>query len=174
MASKPEFENLVDRYYVPLYRFALSLSAKENDARDLTQQTFYLWAVKGHHLRDPSKVKAWLFTTLYREFLQGHRREARFPHQELDEMNEQLPNVDPRWMEGVDAAAAVAALGQIQPVFKGPLALFYLEDYSYKEIADILDIPVGTVKSRISRGIAQLQNIFAKRAGSGGQQKGDL
>ena len=54
---------------MPLYRFALSLSRQESDAADLTQQTFFLWASKGHQLRDQSKVKTWLFTSLYREFL---------------------------------------------------------------------------------------------------------
>jgi RNA polymerase sigma-70 factor (ECF subfamily) len=61
-----DFEKLVEDYHMPLYRFALSLSRKESDAADLTQQTFYLWASKGHQLRDASKVKTWLFTSLYR------------------------------------------------------------------------------------------------------------
>jgi len=163
MAYKVEFEELVDRHYAALYRFALSLSGKENDARDLTQQTFYLWAAKGHHLRDASKVKSWLFTTLYREFLQSHRRTSRFPHYELEEMTEELPNLTPAVVSGVDAAAVRNALEQLPPAFKGPLALFYLEDYSYQEIADTLEIPLGTVKSRIARGINQLQAAFGRR-----------
>ena len=73
-----DFERLVEEYYMPLYRFALSLSRKESDAADLTQQTFFLWASKGHQLRDASKVKTWLFTSLYREFLGRKRQQDRF------------------------------------------------------------------------------------------------
>ena len=63
------FENVVNAHYEPLYRFALSLSHSEADAGDLVQQTFYRWATKGGQLRDRSKAKSWLFTTLHREFL---------------------------------------------------------------------------------------------------------
>jgi RNA polymerase sigma-70 factor (ECF subfamily) len=60
------FENIVNAHYEPLYRFALSLARSEADAGDLVQQTFYRWAAKGDQLRDKSKVKSWLFTTLHR------------------------------------------------------------------------------------------------------------
>src|SRR5205814_9620057 len=72
-----DFEQLVEAFYMPLYRFALSLSREPSDAADLTQQTFLLWASKGHQLRDGSKVKTWLFTTLYRGFLRGERKRCR-------------------------------------------------------------------------------------------------
>ena len=64
-----DFEQIVSQHYEPLYRFAFSLTRSEADACDLTQQTFYIWATKGHQLQDRSKVKSWLFTTLHREFL---------------------------------------------------------------------------------------------------------
>ena len=67
----PDFETVVAGYYEPLYRFAISLTRSEADACDLAQQTFYMWATKGHQLRDPSKVKSWLFTTLHRAFLES-------------------------------------------------------------------------------------------------------
>src|SRR5947207_15768066 len=70
-----DFEKLVEDYYMPLYRFALSLSRQESDAADLTQQTFFLWASKGRQLRDEAKVKAWLVTSLCREFL-GRKRQV--------------------------------------------------------------------------------------------------
>ncbi len=76
MAESLDFENLVGRYYEPLYQFAFSLTRDEADACDLVQQTFCIWANKGHQLRDTTKVKTWLFTTLHREFL-GARRQAR-------------------------------------------------------------------------------------------------
>jgi Sigma-70 region 2 len=60
------FEAIVCEHCEALFRFAMSLTREESEARDLTQQTFYTWATKGHQLRDISKVKTWLFTTLHR------------------------------------------------------------------------------------------------------------
>ena len=57
MNSTELFEAIVSDYYEPLFRFAMSLTRSESDAGDLTQQTFYIWARKGHQLRDVSKVK---------------------------------------------------------------------------------------------------------------------
>ena len=171
MTDELDFEGLVNLHYVSLYRFALSLTRKESDACDLTQQTFYVWANKGHQLRDVSKVKSWLFTTLHREFLEMQRRKTRFPHYELDEVTHELPNVEPELVNRLDSSAVLSLLAQVDPIFQAPVALFYLEEYPYKEIAEILTIPMGTVKSRIARGIAQLQAILARSAGAGDEVK---
>jgi len=160
MTAHQEFELLVNQYYSTLYQFAFSLARNEDDARDLTQQTFYAWARKGHQLRDRSKVKTWLFTTLYHEFLEKKRRQVRFPHFELSAVDQDLPNVAPATINELDSGAVLQSLAQLDETFQAPVALFYLEDHSYKEIADILGVPLGTVKSRISRGIAQLQQIL--------------
>jgi RNA polymerase sigma-70 factor (ECF subfamily) len=158
MTGPPDFDVLVDRYYAALYRFALSLTHTESDACDLTQQTFYIWAAKGSQLHDPTKVKTWLFTTLHREFLAGRRRQTRFQHDSLEEAGADLPVIDPETIQRLDASSAVRLLGEVESVFQAPVALYYLEDYSYKEIAEILRVPLGTVKSRIARGLAQLQS----------------
>jgi RNA polymerase sigma factor (sigma-70 family) len=151
-----DFEQLVNRHYVALYRFALTLAKSEADAADLTQQTFFLWASKGDQLRDRSKAKSWLFTTLYRQFLSRRRHEVRFPEIQLDEAREDdmsiLPNVN-----ALDGDSIMRALGAIEEPFRAALTLFYLEQFSYKEIADVLDVPIGTVMSRLSRGKAQLR-----------------
>jgi|ERR1043166_906401 RNA polymerase sigma-70 factor (ECF subfamily) len=164
MTDELDFERLVNLYYVSLYRFALSLTHKETDACDLTQQTFLIWANKGHQLQDATKVKAWLFTTLHREFLETQRRQTRFPHYELDEVSRELPQIDPEWVNRLDSGAVLSLLAQVDPVFQAPVALFYLEDCPYKEIADILEVPMGTVKSRIARGLGQLQALVARQA----------
>jgi RNA polymerase sigma-70 factor, ECF subfamily len=161
MAGDLEFESLVARHYSPLYRFAFSLSRDEADACDLTQQTFYVWAAKGHQLRDPSKVKTWLFTTLHRLFLESRRRGTRFPHSDLDTAVAELPVILPDVVNRMDSAQVLRTLAEVDDVFRGPVALFYLQDFSYKEIAGILDVPMGTVKSRIARGIGQLQKLLA-------------
>jgi RNA polymerase sigma-70 factor (ECF subfamily) len=166
----PDFEKLVSEYYAALYRFAFSLTHSESEACDLVQQTYYLWATKGHQLKDGSKAKSWLFTTLHREFLRRHRRETRFPHEELEESDDRLPLVVADRTASMDAAAVHGALGLVDEVFRAPVALFYLEDQSYQAIAEILEVPLGTVKSRISRGIAQLHRHLTRGEGAGSTQ----
>lgn len=167
MAPGLDFESVVARFYAPLYQFAFSLTRMEADACDLTQQTFFIWGTKGHQLREPSKVKTWLFTTMHRQFLESRRRHTRFPHEELEAMEHALPVVAPQVLRQLDAAQAVAALGRVDEIYQAPVALFYLEDCSYKEIAEILEVPLGTVKSRISRGIGQLQRLLADAPAAG-------
>jgi RNA polymerase sigma-70 factor (ECF subfamily) len=164
-----EFEAVVERYYRPLYRFALSLTRSEADACDLTQQTFYVWGLKGSQLQDLSKTGGWLFTTLHRAFLQRRRKETRFPHYELSQIDSELPCTSPQMERRLDSIEALAALEKIEEAFRAPLALFYLEDRPYHEIALILGVPLGTVKSRIARGIAHLRRLLAK-VNSGSQR----
>ena len=158
MSFTDQFEALVREHYEALYRFALSLTRAEADARDLTQQTFYTWATKGHQVRDFRKIKSWLFTTLHRAFLVMRRRESRFPHCELEE--DELATVAQEMPREPDTAQVLSALGKVDELFQAAVALFYLEDCSYCEIAAILEVPVGTVKSRIARGVAQLRRIL--------------
>jgi RNA polymerase sigma-70 factor (ECF subfamily) len=160
MNSAEQFEALVSAHYEALFRFALSLTRMESDARDLTQQTFYVWATKGHQLRDPSKVKTWLFTTLHRAFLETRRRQFRFAHHPIDEFSDQLPAVSPGPADQADCSEVLTALARVDEVYQAAVALFYLEDCSYKDIAAILEVPIGTVKSRIARGIGQLREIL--------------
>jgi len=158
-----DFDSLVNLYYAPLYRFAMSLTRTENDAADLVQDTFLTWATKGHQLKDNTKVKSWLFTTLHRRFLETHRRTTRFPHIEISEAMEELPVIEPDLVSRLDGQQLVALMAEIEPQFRAAVALFYLEDYSYNDIASILEIPLGTVKSRIARGLTQLKGLVLKR-----------
>jgi RNA polymerase sigma-70 factor (ECF subfamily) len=157
MTPESEFERLVEEYYPLLYRFAFSLTHSESDACDLTQDTFLIWARKGHQMRDRGKVKSWLYTTLHREFLQKHRRITRFPEVEITQAEPELPEIPAASPERLDRGMILKAVAGLDANFQSVVALFYLEDYSYPEIAEILGIPLGTVKSRISRGVAQLQ-----------------
>jgi RNA polymerase sigma factor (sigma-70 family) len=151
------FQQLIDAWYDPLYRFAMSLVRNGDDALDLTQQTFARWAEKGSTLRDPNKAKSWLFMVLYREFLDTRRARGREvlgdPETVLDSEPVRADAAETR----IDSRAAVAALWELEEVFRMPITLFYLENHSYKEIAEILDVPIGTVMSRISRAKDQLR-----------------
>ena len=152
-----EFERLVEKFYMPLYRFGLSLSRNESDAADLTQHTFYTWAKKGHQLRDTSKVKTWLFTTLYREFLARKRYAERFVETDDDSQLVEPLQVEPAVVDTLDAAIVQQALNELEERYRAPVTLFYMKQHSYREIADILEIALGTVMSRISRGKAELR-----------------
>jgi len=156
------FDSVVEFYYAALYRFAMSLTKTESDAGDLVQDTFLAWAAKGHQLRDKTKVKSWLFTTLHRRFLESQRRIIRFPHVEMDEAAQDLPSFEPGLVDQLDAQTIVQMLSGVDPQFQAAVSLFYLEDYSYNEIAAILEVPLGTVKSRIARGLAQLRSLVSK------------
>ena len=161
--STTAFSQLVDEHYTPLYRFALSLARNQADAGDLVQQTFYIWATKGHALREVSKAKSWLFTTLYREFLRVGRREGRVTSIEdlpLSEQDVAAKEIDRA--RSLDADTVMLALQSVDEVFRAPLTLFYLDDLTYQEIADTLDVPIGTVMSRLSRGKAQLRDSLKK------------
>jgi RNA polymerase sigma-70 factor (ECF subfamily) len=149
-----EFEQLVDAHYQALFRFGMSLTKDPDRAADLVQQTFCKWAEKGRQLRDRSKAKSWLFTTLHRDFLSRIRRSNRFREEGLDEEEiEQIADETTMTAERqMDGKRALELLHGLDETFRAPLALFYLQQHSYKEIAEILDVPIGTVMSRIARG----------------------
>jgi RNA polymerase sigma-70 factor (ECF subfamily) len=162
------FPHLVETYYAALYRFALSLAKNSSDAGDLTQQTFFVWATKGGSLRDDSKVKSWLFTTLYREFLRSRRRGNRMVAiEDLAPAEQEIPDMETDLVAKMDAPLVMNALQEVDEAFREPLTLFYLQDLSYLEIAEILSIPIGTVMSRLSRGKAQLRGLLAQKAKGG-------
>lgn len=154
------FEEVVNAQYEPLYRFAFSLAQREEDARDLTQETFAQLARKAGQIQDKSKIKSWLFTTIYRAFIDTRRWKTRHPHVEVDAADFELPVTEPEGAGRLDATAARQALMKVDEVFRAPLVLFYLQEHSYLEIAEILEIPVGTVMSRISRGRAMLRRLM--------------
>jgi RNA polymerase sigma-70 factor (ECF subfamily) len=146
------FEQLVERHYADLYRFALSLARNPDDAADLVQQTFATFARKGDDLRDGSKAKSWLFTTLYRDFLRQGARARRVVSIDEAALENTAPadpcDDAPRAAERQELRDALASLDDSQ---RAILSLFYIDQHSYKEIAAVLGLPIGTVMSRLSR-----------------------
>jgi RNA polymerase sigma-70 factor, ECF subfamily len=162
VTRKLDLEVIVGRFYAPLYRFGLSLTRSEAEAADLTQQTFLILAQRSHQIKDVSKVKCWLFTTLRREFLRIVRSHANHPHQEFQPDVHDSASLPDEALRALDAKAVVDALAAVEPTYRTAVELFYLSELSYKEIAETLDIPIGTVMSRLSRGKEQLKMILAE------------
>ncbi len=146
-----DYESVVEEWYEHLYRFAFGLAGNGADAADLTQITFAVFLRKAHTIRERSRVKSWLFTTLHRRFLQQRRRAVKWPWLNLDDHNDHLSANNPVPGRGNDIDALMKALQSLKEKFRAPLVMFYLEDISYQEIADILGVPIGTVMSRLYR-----------------------
>ena len=158
MPADPDFENLVALYYRDLFRFAYSLARNESEAADFTQQTFYLWARKGHQLREAGQVKSWLFTTLHREFLQVRRRQRRFPELELEEAAGELPEIAPEAMARMDGETVLEFLGQIEAHQQAadPITWKIFLQADRHGVGH----PLGMVQSRIARGKARLYQLL--------------
>ena len=149
-----EFEDLVDACYQPLYHFAFVLAEDVDRAANLVEQSYMIWA------REEGRLTAGpgLFATLYREYL----GKASAPGCGSGEAGNSSPAPGPETERQVEAQRTVELLGGLDQTVRAPLALFYLQHHSYKEIASILDIPLGTVMSRISRGKEQFRDRILK------------
>ena len=163
--DESDYEKIVSLYYRDLYRFAYSLTGDADGACDLTQESYYRLLSNDGQLRDVTKIKAWLFTTLYRVFLGQKHRSARFPHLTISSVEHELPVLTPKIVNELDGSLVMEALLEIDEHYRTPLTLFYLQSLSYQEIARVLDIPIGTVMSRLSRSKTVLRDRLAARAG---------
>lgn len=159
-----DYEKIVALHHDDLYRFAYSLAGNADDACELTQESYYRLLSNEGQVRDPTKIKAWLFTTLYRVFLGQKNRTARFPHLTISSVEYELPVLTPEMVNKMDGLLVMEALLEIDEHHRTPLVLFYLQNLSYREIADILDVPIGTVMSRLSRSKVALRDHLATRA----------
>lgn len=155
--SQRRVQQLVDAHYEPLYRYAFRLAGTAADAEDLTQEAFCKAQLRLHQLREPTRAKSWLFSILRNAYL--HRRRSNSHHKEvaLDAIGDlagppadPLPNVDPDQLQ--------AALNDLPEAFRTPVILFYFEEFSYRDIAEQMDVPIGTVMSRLARAKAHLRS----------------
>ncbi|MBV8901531.1 MAG: sigma-70 family RNA polymerase sigma factor [Verrucomicrobia bacterium] len=139
----------------PLYRFAYGLTRNEAEAWNLTQQTFLSLAQHGRRLRGSDELQGWLFTTLRREFWRLARRQSRYPEVAFPPGPHDAGIDEP--VTGRDARAVLEALDAVEPAYREALQLFYLAGLSCREIAQALEVPLGTAVSRLARGKEQLR-----------------
>jgi RNA polymerase sigma-70 factor, ECF subfamily len=165
--SRKRFEEITLPHLGALYGFAVKLTGDRTTAEDLVQDT-YLRAFRAFpNLREPDRAKPWLFQILSRLAIDRHRKaEAEVPLSSLEDIDrfslyELVADEDPLpysdhlhddFLALFGDEAVRAALRSLAEVYRVPLLLLYVEDLTYREIAEMLQCPIGTVMSRLHRG----------------------
>jgi RNA polymerase sigma-70 factor (ECF subfamily) len=150
-------QRLVADYYVPLYRYAYRLTGSAADAEDLVQETFCKAQRCYAQLRDEGRAKAWLFSILRNAYLHRVRAERTQREVPLD-LQGDLPEPSPEPLPPVEPEQLRQALAELPEAFRTPIILYYFEDFSYRDIAQQMDLPLGTVMSRLARAKAHLRS----------------
>jgi RNA polymerase sigma-70 factor (ECF subfamily) len=158
-SPSPEWQDLtalVHKYSEELYRYAYRLSGSTADADDLTQQVFLIAQRKLSQVRSADCVRSWLYSVLRNCYLKAQSRPT--PATEttlafsLDSLPEDLEE------DEIDREQLQAAINELPDDFKIVVLMFYFDNLSYRGIAAELNLPIGTVMSRLSRGKASLRH----------------
>lgn len=151
---------LVTDHHGELYRYAFRLTGSTADAEDLTQEAFLIAQQKLGQIREAESARSWLFTVLRNCYLRSASR--RTPAASTDLSGEfdldSIPEITDD--QDVDREQLQQAINELADEFKVVLLMFYFEEKSYREIADALEVPPGTVMSRLSRAKSHLRKLF--------------
>jgi RNA polymerase sigma-70 factor (ECF subfamily) len=142
-------------HYPLVYRYAFRLCGSAEEAEDLTQQAFLTAHRRLDQLRDRDSAKAWLCAILRNTFLTrvSSRRSPRMvPLQAVAELADDLPHD-----VVVDSEELQQVMNELPEEFRTPLILFYFDEFTYREIAEQMDVPIGTVMSRLARAKSYLR-----------------
>jgi len=155
-----ELRTLVAEHYTAVYRYAFRLCGNSPDAEDVTQQTFLRAQRAIDQLRDAERADRWLLKIARNEFLR--RRSMAAPGSLADD-SVTGPPAHPSAALDDETEEVQRALRGLSDEYRLPVLLFYFEDLSYREIAAELEIPIGTVMSRLSRARMHLREQLLRQ-----------
>ena len=153
-------EQVIACHHQAVYRYAFRLTGTVADAEDLTQQAFLIAQRKLDQVRDPAKADRWLFAVVRSCFLKNRRRRRPTTAANLELSMEEIA-VEPPEDEAVDREMLDRALDQLPDQYRLIVVMYYFEEYSYKQIAQELGVPIGTVMSRLARAKQRLRQQLA-------------
>lgn len=148
-------EELVRLYVEPLYRFAYRLTGCAVDAEDLVQETFLIAHEKAHQLRDAERALSWLLTILRHCWAKQCKQPRLVETVSLEELPDDRSSA---WLEELDKERLFQLVDELPDEYREPLLLFYMHQLRYREIAEIVNCPIGTVMSRLARAKAYLRS----------------
>jgi len=171
----PTWDEIVDQHSARVYRLAYRLTGNKHDAEDLTQEVF-VRVFRSLDKYTPGTFEGWLHRVTTNLFLDGARRKQRIRFDALsDERAARLTSASPApevaYADMHFEDDVERALATLPPDFRAAVVLCDVEGLSYEEIAEILDAKLGTVRSRIHRGRAQLRAALAHRAPAEGRSR---
>ena len=163
----PTWEDIVRVHSARVYRLAYRLTGNPHDAEDLTQEVF-VRVFRSLSSYTPGTFEGWLHRITTNLFLDSARRKQRIHFEGLaDEMAHRLPGSEPSPAQAFDDSHldddVQAALKALPPEYRAAVVLCDIEGFSYEEIAATLGVKLGTVRSRIHRGRAQLRSALEHR-----------
>ena len=160
------FETEAMQHLDDLYRTARRLTRSETDAEDLVQETFMQAWKSFDHYEPGTNCRAWLYKILFNKY--DHYRRKKYTQakyiQEADDLTFLTAAFTPPIPERLTDTEVIDALERLPEHYRAVVILADLQEFDYKEVAAILDIPIGTVMSRLSRGRAQLKKSLARVA----------
>lgn len=159
-----EFGRLVERWQQPLMNYAYRLTGDWEAARDVVQETWVV-VIRGLvGLRDVTRFRAWLFRIASHK-CQEHWRRNSSRQRFVERLQEQADAAEAVTPPNGERADIEAAFRRLKPESRTVLALMYLEDFSVGEIAEVLSVPEGTVKSRLFHARQQMKQLMEKDYG---------
>jgi len=154
---------LVSQYHQSVYRYAFRLTGSATDAEDLTQQVFLVAQRKIGQLRNADHACAWLFAILRHALARSFKRKQPVLAGNLELNLDNIPE-DPPEASEVDSRQLQEAISSLPEPYRLVVVMFYFEELSYKEIAAKLELPMGTVMSRLARGKSHLRDkLFSEK-----------
>lgn len=159
--SRMQIAQLVAEHHQAVYAYAFRLSGSQPEAEDLTQHTFMVAQEKLGQLREAERARSWLFTILRNRFLKTRQQRRPVAMADLGLSIEAIPAEIPQ-EEEIDRERLQEALDELPDVFRVVVMMFYFEEYSYREMAEQLDLPIGTVMSRLARAKGCLRRELLK------------
>jgi RNA polymerase sigma factor (sigma-70 family) len=172
-ADVPSWDQIVEDHSARVYRLAYRLTGNAHDAEDLTQEVF-VRVFRSLHTYTPGTFEGWLHRITTNLFLDAARRKSRirfdsFPEDADNRLPSALPTPDLAFVNQMFDPDVESALAALPPDFRAAVVLCDIEGLSYDEIAEVLGVKMGTVRSRIHRGRALLRNALAHRAPTAGR-----